>query len=323
MKLKNALELFLAVDRARQTTQTYAKFLRPFVLAIGPERPLDIIQPVDIAVFVNDMKERTEIYADHPKRPTVAAGLAPMTVFKNVKMIKTFFSWCVKQGYLVESPAAFLVNRRPIRPLGMGKAATDEELAAMLDAARYKPRDYALMLLLAQSGCRAGEAAGLRIGSLDLERLIAYVNGKGNLTRPIYFCQEAAEAMDAWLKVRPKVKHDFVFTSTRGHQALTGESVSDVVRRLSRTVGLSRTLGAHSLRHRVGLIFARMHVAPRVTQHYLGHTNIKTTLEYYQDVDESDLRNASHLLQFNGQELDWREEVKKNPAAKLLKPRTG
>jgi hypothetical protein len=60
---------------------------------------------------------------------------------------------------------------------------------------------------------------------------------------------------------------------------------------------------------------------PPVTQFYLGHTNITTTLEYYQDVDESDLRMAGRLLSLK--RSDWREEIKQNPAARLLKPRTG
>ena len=168
--------------------------------------------------------------------------LSSTTVHKNVKMIKGFFKWCVDRGYLSESPADFLVNKRPVRPLGQGKACTDEELELLLAAARFKPRDLALLTLLAESGCRAGEAAKLKLADLELD-------------------------------------------------------------------------------HRVGLIFARERVAPRVTQFYLGHTNITTTLEYYQDVDESDLRMAGRLL--SRKRSDWREETKQNPAARLLKPRTG
>jgi integrase len=44
------------------------------------------------------------------------------------------------------------------------------------------------------------------------------------------------------------------------------------------------------------LLFARHHIAPRVAQSYLGHTNITITLNYYQDVDESDLCAAGQLL---------------------------
>ncbi len=125
----------------------------------------------------------------------------------------------------------------------------------------------------------------------------------------------------AWLEQRPDVSHDYVFLSLRDGQPLSPRAVSESIRRLSKTAGLKRLLGAHSLRHRVGLTFARERVAPRVTQFYLGHTNITTTLEYYQDVSEDDLRKAGRLL--SRKRSDWREETKQNPAARLLKPRTG
>ena len=59
----------------------------------------------------------------------------------------------------------------------------------------------------------------------------------------------------------------------------------------------------------VGLIFVRNRVSPRLTQRYLGHRNIKTTLDT--------IRTSTMPIS------DWQEETKQNPAAKLLKPRTG
>jgi len=238
-----------------------------------------------------------------------------------VKMIKTFFKWCVDHHHLAESPADFLVNKRPVRPLGQGKACTDEELDLLLVAAQFKPRDLALLTLLAESACRAGEAATLKIQDLNLEKMVATVTGKGDIRRQILFFEPAQEALRAWLEIRPDASHDYVFLSMRDHSPLSSRAITEIIRRLSRTAGLTRALGAHSLRHRVGLKFARERVAPRIAQHYLGHSNITTTLEYYQDVDESDLRNAGRLLE--NRDGTWQEEIKQNPAAKLLKPRTG
>jgi len=194
-------------------------------------------------------------------------------------------------------------------------------LDLLLAAAQFKPRDFALLTLLAESGCRAGEAATLKIQDLDLELMSATVTGKGDVRRRIFFFEQTTETLRAWLEIRPRASHDYVFLSTHDQRPLSPRAITEIIRRLSRTAGLKRLLGAHSLRHRVGLKFAREHIAPRVAQHYLGHSNITTTLEYYQDVDESDLRNAGRLL--GRREGTWREEIKQNPAAKLLKPRTG
>lgn len=295
MLLKEALDLFLQVDRSVETQATYRKFLARFVAAIGPERPLDLIQPEDLDAYVVQMRQRETKYADHPRRPVEHAPLSSSTIYKNVKMIKTFFNWCEKREYVQRSPARFLYNKRPGRPLGQGKAICDNELEAILVATRYQPRNRAVVLLLASSGCRAGEIARLRLPDLDLDTKTALIDGKGDIRRRIYYDEPTIEALRAWLAVRPKADHDYVFTARYGPEPLTPSAVSQLIRRLCKLVGI-RSLGAHSLRHRVGLKFARARVAPRVTQHYLGHSDIKITLSYYQDVDESDLRAAGEML---------------------------
>ncbi len=295
MKVEQALNAYLTVDRAPQTRETYARFLTQFVNAIGPSRPLDLITPEDLDAYVADMHARSTKYEDHPRRPTVNKPLAGATIYKNVKMIKAFFNWCVKRGYLAQSPARFLVNSRPNLPLGRGKAATDSEYQLMLAAARFRPRELATVMLLGTSGCRAGELASLQLQDVDWESCTAMVNGKGGKRRQIYFDAASRSALQAWVAVRPSVDHDCVFCSRTTGGPLLARGVSQIIRRLCKTADI-RGLGAHSLRHRVGLTFARNRVAPRIAQHYLGHTNITITLSYYQDVDESDLRAAGELL---------------------------
>jgi integrase/recombinase XerC len=318
VKLKEALNIFLMVDRAEQTRDTYCRFLTRFVNAIGPERPLELIRPEDLDVFVFEMRTRQTKYGDHPRRPTETATLSSTTVYRNVKMIKSFFTWCVRRGYLAQSPARFLTNSKPPRPLGQGKAATDDELKLLLAGAQFNSRDLAIVLLLAQSGCRAGEAARLRVTDLDLDNGWAWVDGKGDKRRRIFFGEETVDALRAWLEVRPAVDHDCVFTSTRGKTPLTPRSLSQVVRRLSAKVGLTRQLGAHSLRHRVGMTFARQHVPVRVAQAYLGHARPEITFGYYQDVEDRDLRSASQLLRLGSSMTDEGDRQEKKKAVEIF-----
>jgi integrase/recombinase XerD len=320
MKLIQALELFLLEDRAPQTRETYRKFLVRFVEAIGPERPLDLITPQDIDAYILDMRESRTKYATHGRRHPIDEPLSPVTIYKRIRMIKTFFKWCVDRELLDLSPVGHMKNPRPRRPLGQGKACTDDELELILAAARFKPRDRALVLLLAESGCRADEAAGLQLRNLELSELSAIIDGKGARRRRIFYTEQTAEAIRLWLDQRPGVEHDYVFTSIRGHGRLSARAVSDIIRRLCKVAGLPRRVGAHSLRHRVGLTFARRRVAPRITQYYLGHEDIHTTLEYYQDVDEDDLRAAGRLVAPGYEEEGWQHEAKENPASKRLKP---
>lgn len=295
MLLSEALRLYLLVDRAPSTQFTYERMLTRFVADIGPRRHLANITPEDLDGHIADLREQRVKYADHPTRPAISEPLAPATVAKWIKTIKAFFNWCVRREYLDRSPARYLSNRRPAR-IGEGKAARSDEVAEVLAAARYKPRDRAIVWLLVQSGCRAGDVAGLRLDRLDLSNCRAVVDGKGDKRRTIHFETETAEALAAWLAVRPAVAHACVFTSTRGKGPLTSASVSQIVRRLCRTAGLDRALGAHSLRHFVGMTLARNRVAPAVIQQYLGHSNILTTMGYCAAVEEEDLKAAGRLL---------------------------
>jgi len=295
--LKEALRLFLSIDRSRQTRLSYEQVLTRFVEDIGPRRRLENITPEDLDAYISDMRQARVKYADHPTRPAIHEPLSPATIYKWIKTIKAFFNWLVKREYLTLSPARFLTARRPARPLGQGKAAKTDEVAEILAAARYKPRDRAIALLLAQSGCRAGDVCALRLDRLDLQSGTAVVDGKGDKRRTIHFGAETAEAIAAWLKKRPEVDHPYVFTSTRGLGPLTPQAVSQITRRLCRTAGLDRTLGAHAFRHYVGMTLARNRVAPPVIQEYLGHSNISTTMGYCATVDEEDLKEAGRLLE--------------------------
>jgi len=316
MKLKEALQHFLVADRAPQTQTTYEKFYPRFAAAIGLERPLHLIHPTDLDAYVHDLRHQVVKYATHPRRPREHGRLSPATITKRIKMIKTFFNWCVTRGYLDHSPARFLSPQPPKQNIGEGKAISAAEVTALLEAARDKPRDHAIVLLLSQSGCRAGDVAGLRISNLVLSRCRAIVDGKGNKRRTIYFGTETAEAIQKWLESRPTgVKHNYVFTSTRGHGPLKSDSVSQIIRRLCKAAGLDRSRGTHCFRHYVATTLARANVSPTVIQAYLGHSNVSTTIGYCATVADEDIHAAAELLR--GQE-------RKNPAGKIIDfPRTG
>jgi integrase/recombinase XerC len=297
MKLKDALNRFLLEDRAPSTALTYRRFLSRFVAAIGPERQLSQVTSDDVAQYITEMSERQTKYETHPQRPVEREPLSRATVYKNKKMIKAFFNWCVQQGYLKSSPAHSVRNRKPQIVLGQGKAATPEEVAAILDAARFHVRDHAIVLLLARGAPRAHEIAGLRLGDLELDSHSAIVNGKGSKRRRIYFDAETADAIRLWLEARPKAaRHSFVFTSLHGSGPLKPPSISEITERLSDKAGLRRRLGAHSFRHYLGTELVRLGVPLVVIQSILGHSSSNITAEYYQNVDVADIRVAIRRL---------------------------
>jgi integrase len=65
-------------------------------------------------------------------------------------------------------------------------------------------RDGALLLFMIDTGCRAGEVLGLQVGDVDLRTSLAQVMGKGRRPRTVALGAKAAQAMDRYLRARPR-----------------------------------------------------------------------------------------------------------------------
>jgi integrase len=294
MKLQAALDLFLSEYRNAGTREAYGGVLQPMVNAIGPARPLNLIQPADLVSHSHDLNEK---------------GWSLATVRKHIKTIKTFFNWCIKLKLITESPADAIRTRRLPTYISRDKAMQDDELAQILAYARFKPRDYALILFFADTGCRAGGAAGLRVEDIDFQNLTAHVTEKGDKTRPVAFGEECSRALRQWITKR-KCLTGYVFS--KDGKKLTADTISQIVRRSCLHVGV-RSLGSHSLRHRKGHQLADAKVAPSIAATALGHSDPVITLQHYFPADwasaENELRKLStqiespKIIPFRGQKI--------------------
>lgn len=277
MNLKTAIAFFQGEQRAT-TRASYEYVLNHMMNFVGPERPINIISKQDMMEYARTVRER---------------DLAPATIHKYIKTVKTFFNWLVRAGYLEESPAAILRNTRVQTYVGRDKAATDEELSKALSYAKYKPRDFALIMFIADTGCRRSGAAGLQMKDLHLSEQRAYVTEKGDVTRMVAYGEECRQALQRWLDVRIGDLGPYVF-QRRGLQ-LTPASISQVFRRACKDTGV-RSLGAHALRHRKGHQFADARIAPSIAALALGHTDPAITLRHYYPTDWGTAEAAIRLL---------------------------
>ncbi|NLX10075.1 MAG: tyrosine-type recombinase/integrase [Chloroflexi bacterium] len=207
----------------------------------------------------------------------------------------TFFRWLENEEYLERSPASNLKVRRYQRPPGSSKAATPDELRAILrvaeaKAALGKPLHLAVFLFLCDTGCRAGEAASLTIENLLLDQGGAWVTGKGDKTRPVFYGPRTADALRAWLDVHPNP------TPSASVFRMRAESISQVIARLAKAAGITRNLGAHAIRHRVGQVWASARMGEQATQLKLGHDDPSITVEMYYNTTWDYVQQASEQL---------------------------
>jgi integrase/recombinase XerD len=296
MKLNCALENFLLEDRADSTNATYRKVLSRALNFFGPDREAGEITKPDILLYVQHLREQEVRYEFHPTRQTERGGLSPRTVEKHVKSLTTFFRWCADNGYCEVTPVDKLRLRRFQRPPGVTKAATQAELQAILRFAQAKaitghPKPLAIFLFLADTGCRAGEAASVAIGNLSLETGSAWVLGKGDKLRPVFFGPRTAEALGKWLAVHPRpIADEFVFP-------LTADSLSQVIARMAQQSGIERPIGSHAIRHAVANAWKLAKINVEAIQLKLGHDDVVTTMKMYGNTEWDYVRHISQQLE--------------------------
>jgi len=134
------------------------------------------------------------------------------------------------------------------------KALTATELGVLLASCDRGSvngrRDYAVLLLLAKLGLRAGEVAGLQLDDVDWQAGELKVHGKGPRLDVLPLSAEVGKALaDYVTKARPRIAGGALFLRVLApHRALDPVTVTGIVYRACERAGLPRA-GAHRLRH--------------------------------------------------------------------------
>lgn len=264
--LTESLTTYLQIDRSPRTNALYTRVLAHLVGQIGPGRPVNRVTYEDLVDY---------LARHHPDLKTSSKNTY-------ISVIKAFFHWCLDRGYVRTSPAAGLRRRRQHRD-ARSRAIPPAELRALVEYARVTSRrDYALLLFLADTGCRAGGLVSLTRANLHLDKFAAVLLEKGEKWHTVFYGEKTAAALQAWLDERPPADHDFIWTGLGPHyKPLTAAGVGSIIRRMARYTGASYTWGPHSIRHAVGHAYARAKLPATVTQHKLGHSSPSITIENY------------------------------------------
>jgi site-specific recombinase XerD len=145
-------------------------------------------------------------------------------------------------------------------------------------------RDWAILLLLARLGLRAGEVVGLTLDDLDWERGELCIRAsKGNFDR-LPIPQDVGAAMADYLRrLRPSCSSRQVFVRMRApHRGFANSvAICSIVRRALERAGLNPAhKGAHLLRHSVATHMLRQGASLAEIGELLRHRNQQTTMIY-------------------------------------------
>ncbi len=129
------------------------------------------------------------------------------------------------------------------------------------------------------AGLRVSEAAALKISDIDSQRMLIRVEqGKGKKDRYVMLSPRLLVLLRTWYRAG-QPRH-WLFPSWRPHKHICAGTLQQACRDASRSLGFSKRITAHTLRHSFATHLLEAGADLRVIQVLLGHTRIDTTARY-------------------------------------------
>ena len=146
-------------------------------------------------------------------------------------------------------------------------------------------RDYALCVLLVDTGLRVSEATGLNLGDVDWVESTVLVMGKGRKQRRVPFGGVAKRALVKWIEVRGEIPGQEALFITRTEDRLRRERAFCLIQHYGKKARIQGVrVSPHSLRYTFATMWLRSGGDLFTLQRILGHTSLEMVRRYAQQV---------------------------------------
>lgn len=222
----------------------------------------------------------------------IDADYSKATISRRLSALRSFFKFCIRQGWRTDNPAMTLRNPKAGRTLP--KFLTVDEISLLLslpDTQKWQgARDRAIFETIYSAGLRISELAGLNMGDLLLDENLLRVMGKGRKERFGFLGSYATRSIQHWLSFHPAIIQrrrcpvdnpllEPVFLNPSGGR-LTVRSIARSLDKYLHAAGLTGRATPHSLRHSFATHLLDAGADIRSIQELLGHKNLVTTQIY-------------------------------------------
>lgn len=216
----------------------------------------------------------------------IGKGLSERTAVRYRACLSSFFSWCVRERYILTNPVTGVrVPRQSTVPTEMSPFTESALEEAYLGWKEHNPRLADILLALGWTGLRWSEARAARVE--DLMRVptpglmirraapegVGEKSTKGRRSRRVPLADRVLPLVRAMAE--GKQPTDLLFTTDGGaqlHRTATLRAVS------WRSTGHGRRI--HDLRHTAACLWLTRGVDPGTVQAWMGHESIATTNLY-------------------------------------------
>ncbi len=276
---------------SESTVKEYYYDIRLFLRFLKQRRGLakDIefneIDIEDVGIEMLSSVKKQDIYAFNAFLEKTR-NVSNRTKYRKVSSIRAFFNYL--------STKIDVIEYNPIENIDMPKLEKTlpqyldlNEAISLLETINkaekkepYKSRDYAIATLFLNCGMRLSELSSIDLKDISKDNTLR-VLGKGNKERTIYLNKACQNALDIYLKNRPKVDTDALFLSMRNTR-ISNRAIQHMIEKYIIETGLDpKKYTVHKLRHTAAtLMYQYGNADIRSLQEILGHESITTTQIY-------------------------------------------
>ncbi len=228
---------------------------------------------------------------------------------RKIACLRTFFKYFYKKGDLDQNICQLLdtpkLHEKPIVRLNK------EEVRALLDVVekgenltekqqqyhkKNVVRDTAMLVMFLTTGIRVSELVSLNVKDIDFKNYSFAVTRKGGNRVLLYFSDETAVALAAYLEER-KTNGTYesnapLFISLQKNR-ITVRAVENMVKKYAKIAAPLKNISPHKLRSTFGTMLYGETGDIYLVADVLGHKDVNTTRKHYAAMEEEHRKTAS------------------------------
>lgn len=306
------IDEFMLFCRSRQlrekTMISYEQTLRLFERWCWEQFKIDTVEHINeglIRRYITDLMERGKytFYVNDKgkninfpdRRRDFRAPITKTTINNYIRNLRVFFNWLERD---------YIIQRNPmsrIRQLKNDRKAkeyiTDEDFKKLinhLDKSYFSEhRDYAMIILMIDSGMRLGECSSLLVSDINLAKKQIFLRAeitKGRQDRIVYFSDKTEIIVRRWLQYKDRyVESDYAFPVKATGGSIGVSNFESNFSSYLKRAGLSQKISPHCLRNNFAKRCLMNGMDIFTLSKLLGHSSVTVTEQAYLDLTDEDM----------------------------------
>lgn len=209
---------------------------------------------------------------------------SPKSINSKTVALKSFFRFLELNEFVTKNPAHALeyLKEKEQKP----RILSVVEYRALRDAAKEDKRYFAIIELMLQTGITTGELERIKISDIHLDgnAKLDVRDRKDEISRTIPLNSHARNAIEEYLKIRPKAKNDTLFITKTGKK-LDPRNIRQAISSCYKKAGIEDAK-VHDLRHTFCAHHLKKGTSMAAVAYIAGHRNLNTTKKYLEFIKE-------------------------------------